>query len=63
MILENLPLRDLYSLTVVSKFFYSNFISIYRNRVALERIPRPKRPTKFAPCSWMLSLALIQSRL
>ena len=62
MILESLPLRDLYSLTVASKFFYNNFISIYRNRVALERIPRPKRP-EFAPCSWMPSLALIQSRL
>jgi len=32
LILENLALRDLYSLTVTSKFFYSNFISIYLNR-------------------------------
>ena len=29
LILENLELRDLYSLTVASKYFYNNFISIY----------------------------------
>jgi len=61
LILENLALRDLHSLTVTSKFFYNNFISIYRNRVAREGIPRREQPTP-APastigiCAWMLPL-------
>jgi len=32
LVLENLTLGDLYSLTVTSKFFYYNFTSIYLNR-------------------------------
>jgi hypothetical protein len=52
-ILNSLPLRDLYSLTVTSKFFYNNFNSIYRIRVARERILRPKRPTEITSCAWM----------
>jgi len=64
LILENLALRDLHSLTVTSKFFYNNFTSIYRNRVALEGIPKRIRPLptparKRAPCSWMLPLSFL----
>jgi len=66
LILENLALRDLYSLTVTSKFFYNNFTSIYLNRVAREGIPRRKQPTprRILPrpntvmfCWWMLPLS------
>ena len=60
LILEILELRDLYSLTVTSKFFYNNLISIYLNRVAREGIPRRERPTPARsrmPCSWMLPLS------
>ena len=64
-ILESLSLRDLYSLTVAVKFFYNNFTSIYRNRVAQEGIPvpQPNRPKEIAACSWMPSLALTRSLL
>jgi len=60
LILETLALRDLYSLTVTSKFFYNNLISIYLNRVAREGIPKRKRPTPARsrmPGSWMLPLS------
>ena len=61
LILENLALRDLYSLTVTSKFFYNNFTSIYRNRVAREGIPRREQPFRAPPStveigSWTLPL-------
>ena len=65
LILENLALRDLYSLTVTSKFFYNNFTSIYLNRVAREGLPRRKQPTRrrkqppdtIVFGSWMLPLS------